>query len=97
MPFHLKSILSSIEVVYSFTLIYFHWLRAQVFSLYLMHNRDRNNNNLIAQIEALQAELESLHLALQEQQNNLQLGDTVEIINSYHNQRGIVGVITKVT
>ena len=62
-----------------------------------MHNRDRNNNNLIAQIEALQAELESLHLALQEQQNNLQLGDTVEIINSYHNQRGIVGVITKVT
>ena len=62
-----------------------------------MHNRQNNNNDLIAQIEALQAELSRLHIALQDQQDNIAVGDTVEILNSYRNQQGIQGIVTRVT
>ena len=48
-------------------------------------------------IEDLQAELENLTLELRIQQQNVKVGDTVQIINNYRGQHGTIGTVLKVT
>ena len=53
--------------------------------------------NIPAEIANLESELQNLRIELLEQQQSIQIGDTVQIINTYRNQQGIRGQVVQIT